>query len=39
VSEALPVAMLELFRGTLKVHAGDFDNWEGWSVSQGSIKQ
>jgi hypothetical protein len=37
VSEALPVAMLELFRGTLKVHAGDFDNWEGWSVSQGSI--
>jgi hypothetical protein len=29
--------MLELFRGTLKVHAGDFDNWEGWGPYQGSI--
>ncbi|MEM1590229.1 MAG: hypothetical protein QW175_07415 [Candidatus Bathyarchaeia archaeon] len=33
MSEAPPVAMLELFRGTLKVHAGDFDNWEGWNPS------
>ena len=29
--------MLELFRGTLKVHAGDIDNWEGWGPYQGSI--
>lgn len=36
MSDAPVKTRIEIFRGTLAVHCGDVDNWEGWTASLGT---